>query len=48
MDQNRKSALRQWRDRRIRRRIEMRERKIISREDLRDFRQWTGEETRYE
>ena len=47
MDQKRKSALRRWRDRRKLRRLELRERKIISRETLRDFRQWTGEETRY-
>ena len=47
MDQKRKPALRRWRDRRKRRRLELRERKITSRENLRDFRQWTGEETRY-
>jgi hypothetical protein len=46
MDQKRKSALRRWRDRRKLRRIELRERKIISRENLRDFRQRTGEERR--
>ena len=47
VDQKRKSALRRWRDRRKLRRIERLERKITSRENLRDFRQWTGEETRY-
>ena len=47
MDQKRKSALRRWRARRKLRRLELRERKITSRENLRDFRQWTGEETRY-
>jgi hypothetical protein len=47
MGQKRKSALRRWRDRRKLRRLELRERKITSRENLRDSRQWTGEETRY-
>lgn len=44
MDQKRKAALRRWRDRRKRRRIEMRERKIIPRETMRDYRQRTGED----
>jgi hypothetical protein len=47
MDQKRKPAFRRWRDRRILRSIERLERMITSREKLRDFRQWTGEETRY-
>jgi hypothetical protein len=46
MDQQWKSAFRRWRERRKLRRIELRERKIISRENLRDFRQRTGEERR--
>lgn len=46
MDQKRKSALRRWRDRRKLRRLELRERKITSRENLRDFTQRTGEELR--
>jgi hypothetical protein len=46
MDQKRKSALRRWRDRRKLRRIERLERKIISRETLRDFTQRTGDDLR--
>jgi hypothetical protein len=44
MDQKRNSALRRWRDRRKLRRIELRERKIISRETLRDFKKPTGDQ----
>jgi hypothetical protein len=39
-----RSAMRRWRDRRRERRIEMRDRKIIARETLRDFKKSTGDE----
>jgi hypothetical protein len=39
-----KSAIRRWRERRRERRIELRERKIIARETLRDFKRSTGDE----
>ena len=37
-------ALRRWRKRRRERRIETRERKVIARTTLRDFKRWTGTE----
>ncbi len=39
-----KAAIWRWRERRRERRIELRERKIIARETLRDFKQTTGDE----
>ncbi len=39
-----RSAFRRWRERRRERRIELQERRIVARETLREFKQWTGDE----
>jgi hypothetical protein len=37
-------AIRRWRERRRERRLERQETRLIERETLRDFKQWTGDE----